>query len=384
MKQMRRLKTCLALTIVLLTTACTQDPVPSDSPQQGLKTVTLRPYSASFLEVEEMPTRALPAGYVAYNTLDPKTIPDHTSIGVILTPENTSVLNNFVFMGKNTDGTLDNRWQASVDIKDGQTYYVYGFMPREEADRASVTALDGNFANGATLSIENMNTLTSADVSVIVGVKGDHSAMPPNIQDVGIRLGQFLYQGSAEHNNIYLLLKHLYSGLHFKVQIDSEYAKLRTIVVRRMTLSSAETIATKINLSVTLAANDEGTDPLVGSVTYTPVGTSMGTATNTMYPRSDTDTGFEVPVQTPESFLSCFAPGNCHSFNVTTVYDVYDKKGNLVRQGCQAVNAIDAVKLQVIESLKAGEVYTIRMLVKPTYLYVLSEPDLDNPDFSVE
>lgn len=380
---MKKLTTYIAMALVLLITACTEDTVPTDT-QQQLKTVTLLPYSTSFFDVEEMPTRALPNGYVAYNTLDPKTIPDHTSIGVILTPENTSVVDNFVFMGKNADGTLDNKWQASIDIKDGQSYYIYGFMPREEAERASVTALNGSFENGATMTIENMNTLTSADVCVIVGVKGDNTATPPNIQDVGIQLGKFLYQGSAEHNNIYLLLKHLYSGLHFKVQIDPDYYKLRTIKIKRMTLSSAEQIPTKINLTVTLTANDTGTDPLGNDIIYAPVGSSMGTATNTMYPRTVGDTEFEVPVQTPESFLSCFTPGNCRSFKLTSVYDVYDKKGNLVRKDCEAVNLIDANRYQKLETLKAGEIYTVRMLIKPTFLYVMSDPDLDNPDFSIQ
>jgi hypothetical protein len=151
-----------------------------------------------------------------------------------------------------------------------------------------------------------------------------------------------------------------------------------------MTLSSAEQIPTKINLTVTLTANNTGTDPLGNDIIYAPVGPSVGTATNTMFPRTVGDTEFEVPVQTPESFLSCFTPGNCRSFKLTSVYDVYDKKGNLVRKDCEAVNLIDANRYKELETLKAGEIYTVRMLIKPTFLYVMSDPDLDNPDFSIQ
>ena len=32
----------------------------------------------------------------------------------------------------------------------------------------------------------------------------------------------------------------------------------------------------------------------------------------------------------------------------------------------------------------AGDVYTLRITVKPTFLYVLSDPDLDNPTFEIK
>ena len=34
-------------------------------------------------------------------------------------------------------------------------------------------------------------------------------------------------------------------------------------------------------------------------------------------------------------------------------------------------------------NLKAGELFTVNLLIKPTFLYVMSEPDLDNPTIVV-
>ena len=70
-----------------------------------------------------------------------------------------------------------------------------------------------------------------------------------------------------------------------------------------------------------------------------------------------------------EIFVS---PALSNSMMLVCTYDVYDKKNNLVREGCTAEN-----KLPV--SLVRGQMVTVNLTVNPTYLYVLSEPDLDNP-----
>ena len=62
-----------------------------------------------------------------------------------------------------------------------------------------------------------------------------------------------------------------------------------------------------------------------------------------------------------------------------STYDVYDKKGNLVRQGCVAENRIEPAEIFGSSQLRRGWKYTIQLKLKPTYLYVMSDPDLDNP-----
>jgi hypothetical protein len=35
-------------------------------------------------------------------------------------------------------------------------------------------------------------------------------------------------------------------------------------------------------------------------------------------------------------------------------------------------------------NLQAGQLFTVNLLIQPTFLYVLSEPDLDNPTITIQ
>ena len=153
---------------------------------------------------------------------------------------------------------------------------------------------------------------------------------------------------------------------------------MRTIKVKKMTLKVLDDVKSEINLSVTLTANSTNTDP-TSSITYDEV---AGTSTHPSIDLYDDEANpFVVPIETPQEFLGCFVPGKCKKFQLTSIYDVYDRKGNLIRQNCEAVNTIDASGFYGINDLKAGDIYTIDLKIQPTYLYVLSDPDLDNPTF---
>jgi hypothetical protein len=344
---------------------CTNDN--EENTTSGKKPVTVVLGTASFLEVNKMPTRSLPDGYTPYSELYPMSDLSHSSIGLILTPDENSVSSNSI----NFDGT---KWIGALDIHYGNTYHIYGFMPSNFAKMATVLPVSGDFANGAVLTIDGLSTLTPADVCVVVGVKRLEEG--ENAQNVNIRLGEFSYQG-GDSNRIYLLLKHLYSGLHFKAHIDTEYAKLRTIKIKKMTLTVLDDVQSEINLRVTLTANSTNTDP-TSSISYEGTGTSTHPSID-LY--DDEANPFVVPIETPQEFLGCFVPGKCKKFQLTSIYDVYDRKGNLIRPNCEAVNTIDASGFYGINDLKAGDIYTIDLKIQPTYLYVLSDPDLDNPTF---
>jgi hypothetical protein len=62
-----------------------------------------------------------------------------------------------------------------------------------------------------------------------------------------------------------------------------------------------------------------------------------------------------------------------------TTYNVYDRKGNLIRKDCKAKNVLNLPT----GGLTRGQKYTFNLTVNPTYLYVLSDPDLDNPTITV-
>ena len=202
----------ILLSVVLFLTACSDDGV------EGKKTreqkITVLTGMPSFLEVSETPTRALPYGYIPYSSLYPVTPPDNATIGIILAEENTFDQSNYsVTLDKNPDGSSAGSWTAVINVQEGGQYYVYGFMPREEAGRATIEKLPGDesgdpdksFSFGCKMTINNLNTLTSGDVCAVVAVRGSTEAA--NITDLDpFKLGKFEY--SSNYPYLFLLLKH--------------------------------------------------------------------------------------------------------------------------------------------------------------------------------
>lgn len=405
MSQKNNIRLLLSFVGTLLLAGCQNNNVePPVVDEQDGTTMELMPISTRFLDVQPWgSSRAdyfpYPDGYVPYDVLYPAPVLEYRKIGVFMTPDRKTPAGDFIYEG-------DNKWKSTILVKEGHTYYVYGFMPREGAVDAEVNPLPGEttYAPGADLFIEKYTSLTPADVCVIVGVRYafEEEEIAGHPLDM-VPLGQFEYVGHEEgQNRIFVLLKHLYAGIHFKVQIDPEYHKLRNIKVKKVELTAHE-IPEFINLGVRLTANTEGKDPTLDptnpSVSNIEYGEVLGDnglpltptdVTVTIYENAD---GYEVLETEPDGFLGCYVPGR-YAFTLRTTYDVYDKNQkkdgegnpvfdgegnpvyNLVREDCVAENFINR---SIIPDLEAGEVFTVNMLVKPTYLYQMSEPDLDNP-----
>ncbi len=365
--------------ILMATVSCTNDREDiADMPVSG-NTLSIIPLSSSFVEAKPI-TRAgyLPDGYLDYNSLDGKTAPQYADIGVFMTPDRTNPLSDYIYQEVDAE-TGNSVWKSTISVIENDPYYMYGFMPRTEAGSASITPLNSSYANGATITLNNLNTLTPADVCVVVGArKATDDEQTARAPQSDIKLGTFEYTGGAEnHNSAFILLKHVYSGLRFKISIDPSYHQLRTIKITGVQLE-AEDISEKVNLSMTVTANTTGVDPL-SNVTYTNVGSTTQNCTITLFPWDGGPTEFEVPEDVPQVFLACFAPARCSSFVLKSTYDVYDRKGNLIRKGCTASNKLNSTLLSGLTSIKAGDIFNINLKLVPTYLYVLSDPDLDNP-----
>ena len=266
-------------------------------------------------------------------------------------------------------------------------YYVYGVIPRDAADSYEIARPnpldDTSYKDGAVLTIRGMKP-ASYDACVIIGAKEG----PDEDHDHGLTAGDFKFHleigevspGVAKPNYLYLLFDHLCSAVCFNIRVHPEYHKLRTIKIKDLHLRT-ETEAgptEKTDVTVRLEANNTGSNPIT-SVTYTSTGTvdtgssafhsDEGVALNTSY----------------KAFMSHFMPDGVTKLVLTTTYDVYDKnaspghpEGNLVRRNCEATNTIILSKaIENFVSSKRGERYDIKMTVKPTYLYVMSDPDAD-------
>ncbi len=363
----------MLLTVVL--GGCSSDETPDDKKEYG--TLTLLLGAPDFEET----TRGLklPSGYVSYLDLYPQASQYYSTIGVFSTTSDTQHSGILTYTG-------ENKWTSHVAVRDGVTYHLYGFMPKEGADHATIVgnhgSSDNDFSNGATLTINNLNAVTPADVCVIVGVAKTNSTGTEGT----LSLGSFSYEGSSKEagNYAYVLLDHLYAGLHFKMNVDATYHTLRTIKLKQLKLTaniSSRTVNATVRLWTKAYAAGQ---PGYVEVSYNPIESASFTLNN------EGSSGEAILYQTEEgaadlelttsyqSFLGCFAPGTCTNFTLVSRYDIYDRKGNLIRKDQTSSN-----KITLSNDMVRGRINTYNVTVTPTYLYVLSDPDLDNPTIVV-
>lgn len=341
----------LLIATAMLLNACSSDNTEAQTDTTGNepvgKEVQLMSYASPFTE-KELARRAAPTGFTAY-TLD-KT----TNMGVyMLLPENLASPK----LERITYNSSTGKWNAYFEVTADKTYTVYGYMPKTGEMNSTLTSITDN---GATLTITGIKPVTTDDICIITGVKGT---------DDGLKEGQFSWYTPVGDKTYYihLLMDHLYAAAQFRLKIDTEYASLRTIKLKTMTLSTNKE---SVTAAITLAHNDTGASPITG-VTYTPSGTS---STTEIY---NSDEGTALDKTTPLSINACFAPELSDNLTLVSTYDVYDSKGNLIRQDCTATN-----KLPNLNAVR-GQRVLLNMTVNPTYLYVLSDPDLDNPTITI-
>lgn len=372
-------------------------------------TMELLSYSSPFLDVTPWTTtRAgdpdyhfdsgyqnhLPNGYKSYEQLHPYASIDDSTIGVFMTADDINASGDFIYQGIQGGVSI---WKSTVSVEENKQYYIYGFMPRSGAENATIAPLNSDFANGAVISIVDYDALTTADVSVIVGLRWATALEKINgiaTDGSDVPLGNFSYVGKGGgENRLFVLLKHIYAGLHFATKLDATYANLRSIRITKVELTAVG-IKAKINLSIPLTANTTGADPLpLNDIVYEPVSNTTTNETITLYEKTNNanDLGEEVPVDNYKDFLGCMVPGSTENFILKTTYDVYDRnvttahpEGNLIRKGCVSENKINRNIISDFPTLKAGELFTVNLLIKPTFLYMLSEPDLDNPTITIQ
>lgn len=312
---------------------------------------------------DDATTRAasLPEDYTLY---DPTTtLSPITQIqGYLTTTESTESYIAVSFNYSYADDTP--AWTSRVALQDNQ-YYLYGFMPKEAASNVNIAPNGTDYSIGATLTF-TANAVSPHDICVITGVKGYDTTEP-----TAITTGAFGYN-TTDGDNLFLLADHIYAGLQFAMRVDGTYDKLRTIKVKSITLTPTATGAVS-TYDVTVKVNN--TSGLESVDFNSPTSTSTPTPT-VIYD------GEGVTLTTSaQAFQACLCPPTAtkgSEYKLTTIYDVYDRKNNLIREDQTAQNTIT-----LSNALGAGQRHTVNITVKPTYLYVLSDDDLDDPTFSI-
>ena len=178
-----------------------------------------------------------------------------------------------------------------------------------------------------------------------------------------------------------------------RFSVDEEYNKLRTIKLKKLELQAQvltneltgakKPLKRKTQAVITLKGTTDGSSP-IESIAFTPDETS-GNADEPLFVSAEgqaLSTSFS-------DFTGNFMSQGVSDFTIRSTYDVYDKKpdgtdGNLIRENCVAENKINILQLFApVKTASRKTRYTVRMTVNPTYLYVLSEADLDNPSITI-
>ncbi|MBQ0056292.1 MAG: hypothetical protein KBT20_01435 [Bacteroidales bacterium] len=348
-----------------------------------------------------------------YNELYPMPInKEFTTIGAFMTQdegagagarnEYTSISGYFSYLETNS-------WETTVGVRP-ESYYIFGYMPSNLGSLSVTTSKrTGSWADGCVMHFKDLNTVTPADVCVVVGVLkatvthedpsdpespvilANIDADPADPNDNHLTQGIYSYRGTEHDNYVYLLLDHLYTNVNLELSLDPNYATLRTIVLRQIKMK-AKNIKDVVDVDVTLT--NSPTSP-IQNIQFPPDFTSSGNVDALIYPRSDED-GMIVSSdpEHPTSVPGYFAPGmTTASFEFEFHYDVYDKDGedllsdpehpvfgNCVREGCIAVNKWTLPG----SGVQNGKSFKVKATIKPTYLFMLSNPDLDNPTIELE
>ena len=382
-----RARLLLMLATVLLA-ACSDD---SDSVEEKKDMLQLVPYSQIMEDVTLSATRAVdyPTNYYS-----PYYGPNSIRVYTISKKEDNTWdvpaqddIRSFTYK--------NGSWNSTVSVVNGKNYYLYGFMPvafktsssepeTSTSEPATITikcdVTSENFANGATLTFSDLPPVMAEDFSVVTGVlQLEVDSEGHVIEEGSLAPGHFDYVGKATGNNfVCLMLDHLYSCVSFQFLVDPTYNELRTIKLKKVEMKSLQAISYPLTVTMNKDADYSvswGDYASYSSNQYVPLFIAVdGEESALSATVAQEVNGYFAPVvdeQNPSESVY-------NNLELRCTYDVYDKKGNLTRLNCEAVNKLPA--------LAAGrnKRTVLTLTVNPTYLYVLSDPDLDNPTMVID
>lgn len=264
-------------------------------------------------------------------------------------------------------------WNTSrLEVKPGRNYYIFGYMPAGIGSDNTVQVAD---ATTATMTFNGLPTVTDEDICIVVGVKGGKQALNASNQ------GSFTYhapENTTEGYFVSLLADHLYASVEFRVTIANDYNVLRKVMLKKMTLKCNDKDKAVQDLVLTLTMNDDGTYPLADNLSPTQKAAADNKECEyPLYEATGDSQGKELLETYSEElvFSGCFAEGCGAYLSVECEYDIYDRVSG-ANNKIETRTVVNGLK-SLLQNLKRGSKKVINLLVDPTYLYQLSDGDVD-------
>lgn len=274
----------------------------------------------------------------------------------------------------------NNSWRSTVNAEPGYYYQLFAHNALPGA-----AGLTFNYAGAANVSLQFSGLSIFADYDPLICVASAGKTLIDNPQTSDYpeltkdNYDQFLVEtrtidnvGSAS-TKVFMAMDHLMAKASIFFQVDETYSQLRTIKI-----TDCKIIAANGSLEGEHTYNFK-TSTLTPA-TWTPSGSSksidiMGGASAT-FQDTGNDGGMILTTTAQEMGWFCFLPlnGRAPSLTLSVTYNVYDLKGNCTRseQTTQNINLLGRVN-----NPAAGNNYHIKVTVAPTYLYVLSDDDVE-------
>ena len=288
--------------------------------------------------------------------------------------------------GKDADGVFaplsPTGWRSGVKVEQNYDYNLYVYssaMPTATPPTFSLT-------NGATLTFDGLNPITTLDPLVCIAASGavlgndpDPSAYP-GLTEGSFSIGTITtveVEGEERTTKAFLAMDHLYSKATLSFRVDDQYSQLRKVRIKdveikiaKSTLSGSHTYGFPNNML-----------NLDGNKTYTGNPASIDLydgPTATAQPEGK-NRYIELTTTFKEFGYFYFLPINpIPSMYLQVTYDVCDLNENVVRADQTASN------YSIFSSINhnggraaAGTNYLVKILVSPSYLYQLSDDDLE-------
>lgn len=297
--------------------------------------------------------------------------PDHLTTGSIkmfvMTPGAQFSSGTFSY-GSGWSGT-------GVSVGEHGQYYIYGYSPSTIAGSLATPTGGGDYADGADLTLTNMPMFPSDDICVIVGVQKVSTAESAD-SHTAVNEGHYGYlSGLNSENYVNLLVDHLYSQLILQFNVDADYYALRHIKLKTVTLKS--TYGQTVNATIKLRDGDDNglNNNTVGFSQHTAgyVELPVWTEASAVFLTTETMSVTATPI----TCAPCTFDANGTNLELTCTYDVYNTSETKVLRSQEVTN-----KLKVT-NMAPGVKKTVTLTIEPTYLYVLSDDDLDNPTIVV-
>lgn len=336
------------------------------------------PLSLSVIQADqvEVQTRAITAtGFSAFPASGETT--DY-EIGIYCPPTRYSTKSTFSY--SNGSWVTEN---ARIDA--GKTYQIFGFMPVAAVDASSMLNVGSSAQAGTkpTLHLTGVKAFPEHDICVVVGAgfAGTQTLSADTPQ-----LGKFDFTGQSDErlNKIFLMMQRITSQIEFLFAVgnntvastdirydEMNYAGIRTIKLKKVELSVGG-YSQSLDIDIAMNPNDESKDPIYSIMSSASADASAKT---TLMEKSDAEAlTLATNGWTSAGSIPVIALNNSPVFTMKVTYDVYHAKtGALIRKDCTAQNKWTMTKFG------RGNKYQVEVVVKPTYLYQLSDDDINNP-----